>query len=84
MPLPKTAEHIYFALGCTAKKRDFALEQLFKKFSVEKLRTETAHKLRFQIVTAVSTKMRALWDIALCSLGVDRTFQKCILILSSR
>jgi hypothetical protein len=31
--------------------------------------------VRFRVLAAASLKMRALWDIALCSLGVDGRFR---------
>jgi hypothetical protein len=31
--------------------------------------------LRFQVLTAASMKMRAFWDIAPCSLVIDRRFR---------
>jgi hypothetical protein len=31
--------------------------------------------MRFEVHTVVSMKMRAFWDIALCSLGVDLCFR---------
>jgi hypothetical protein len=31
--------------------------------------------VRGQVLTAVSMKMRVLWDLAPCSLGVDRRFR---------
>jgi hypothetical protein len=30
--------------------------------------------IRFQVLTAACTKMTALWDIAPCSLGIDRRY----------
>jgi hypothetical protein len=44
---------------------------LLENLSLEVKFVTGIYFVRFQVLTAVSMKSRALWDVAPCSLGVD-------------
>jgi hypothetical protein len=58
------------------KKRNTDIRHDLNTLSLgEKIKEYQQNYVRFQVLMAASMKIRAFWDIAPCSLGVDRHFR---------